>query len=90
VVGGVPVTPPVGSITPSVALSVGTPSVAAGGAGWGLVSVGAGAGVCVVGVEGVKDVELSEPPESLQASAARLPRSEIDARLKRAVFFIEP
>lgn len=89
VVGGVPVTPPAGSITPSVALSVGTPSVA-GGSGWVFVSVTGGAGVSVVGAGGVNELGLSEPPESLQARAARLPRSDSDARLKRAVFFIEP
>ena len=55
-----------------------------------MVSVTGGAGVSVVGAGGVKEFGVSEPPESLQASAARLPRSDSDARLKRAVFFIEP
>jgi hypothetical protein len=46
----------------------------------------------VAGPGGVKGVgEAPEPPESLQAAAAaRLPRRDKDARLNRAVWFIEP
>ena len=90
VLGAPSITLPVGSTTPSVSLPVGT-TPPGGNVGSG-VSLGEAAGSCAVGVGTgagpVKGFETSELPSSLQA-LARLPRSERDARLSLARFFME-